>query len=137
MTSDGLRVIAVCYRDDYTKTAINENNMVFIGLIGIEDPPRKEAKQSVELCKRAGIRPIMITGDHAETALSVAKKIGIADDNSKVMTGDILEKISDNELALTINQYNIFARVTPSHKMKIVKALKANGEIVAMTGDGV
>mgnify|MGYP000695824903 CR=1 FL=1 len=133
MTSDGLRVIAVCYRDDYTKTAINENNMVFIGLIGIEDPPRKEAKQSVELCKRAGIRPIMITGDHAETALSVAKKIGIADDNSKVMTGDILEKISDNELALTINQYNIFARVTPSHKMKIVKALKANGEIVAMT----
>ena len=111
--------------------------MVFIGLIGIEDPPRKEAKQSVELCKRAGIRPIMITGDHAETALSVAKKIGIADDNSKVMTGDILEKISDNELALTINQYNIFARVTPSHKMKIVKALKANGEIVAMTGDGV
>ena len=79
----------------------------------------------------------MITGDHAETALSVAKKIGIADDNSKVMTGDILEKISDNELALTINQYNIFARVTPSHKMKIVKALKANGEIVAMTGDGV
>ena len=81
MTSDGLRVIAVCYRDDYTKTAIN--------------------------------------------------------DNSKVMTGDILEKISDNELALTINQYNIFARVTPSHKMKIVKALKANGEIVAMTGDGV
>ena len=137
MTSDGLRVIAVCYRDDYTKTAINENNMVFIGLIGIEDPPRKEAKQSVELCKRAGIRPVMITGDHAETALSVAKKIGIADDNSKVMTGDILEKISDNELALTINQYNIFARVTPSHKMKIVKALKANGEIVAMTGDGV
>ena len=137
MTSDGLRVIAVCYRDDYTKTAINENNMVFIGLIGIEDPPRKEAKQSVELCKRAGIRPIMITGDHAETALSVAKKIGIADDNSKVMTGDILEKISDNELALTINQYNVFARVTPSHKMKIVKALKANGEIVAMTGDGV
>ena len=137
MTSDGLRVIAVCYRDDYTKTAINENNMVFIGLIGIEAPPRKEAKQSVELCKRAGIRPIMITGDHAETALSVAKKIGIADDNSKVMTGDILEKISDNELALTINQYNIFARVTPSHKMKIVKALKANGEIVAMTGDGV
>ena len=136
MTSDGLRVIAVCYRDDYTKTAINENNMVFIGLIGIEDPPRKEAKQSVELCKRAGIRPIMITGDHAETALSVAKKIGIADDNSKVMTGNILEKISANELALTINQYNIFARVTPSHKMKIVKALKANGEIVAMTGDG-
>lgn len=137
MTSDGLRVIAVCYRDDYTKTVINENNMVFIGLIGIEDPPRKEAKQSVELCKRAGIRPIMITGDHAETALSVAKKIGIADDNSKVMTGDILEKISDNKLALTINQYNVFARVTPSHKMKIVKALKANGEIVAMTGDGV
>ncbi len=137
MTADGLRVIALCYRDDYTKEPINENNMVFMGLIGIEDPPRKEAKTSVEQCKKAGIRPVMITGDHAGTALSIAKRIGIADSNSEVMTGEELEKISDNELALKINRYSVFARVTPSHKMKIVKALKANGEIVAMTGDGV
>lgn len=137
MTADGLRVIAVCYRDDYVKNDINEENMIFIGLIGIEDPPRKEAQLSVEQCKKAGIRPVMITGDHAGTALSIAKRIGIADDKSEVMTGDTLEKISDTELARTIQNYSVFARVTPSHKMKIVKALKANGEIVAMTGDGV
>lgn len=137
MTADGLRVIALCYRDDYTKPPINESNMVFMGLIGIEDPPRKEAKLSVEQCKKAGIRPVMITGDHAGTALSIAKRIGIADSNSEVMTGEELEKTTDNELALKINRYSVFARVTPSHKMKIVKALKANGEIVAMTGDGV
>lgn len=137
MTADGLRVIALCYRDDYTKPPINESNMVFMGLIGIEDPPRKEAKLSVEQCKKAGIRPVMITGDHAGTALSIAKRIGIADSNSEVMTGEELEKITDNELALKINRYSVFARVTPSHKMKIVKALKSNGEIVAMTGDGV
>lgn len=137
MTSEGLRVIAVCYRDDYTKSPINENNMIFLGLVGIEDPPRNEAKASVEQCKKAGIRPVMITGDHAGTALSIAKRIGIAGDNSEVMTGEMLEKISDDELSHKINKYNVFARVTPSHKMKIVKALKANGEIVAMTGDGV
>lgn len=137
MTRQGLRVIALCYRDDYEKSPINENNMVFIGLVGIEDPPRKEALQSVEQCKQAGIRPVMITGDHAGTALSIAKRIGIADDNSEVMTGDELEQISDNELALKIHRYSVFARVTPGHKMKIIKAFKANGEIVAMTGDGV
>ncbi len=137
MTSGGLRVIAVCYRDDYLKSPINENNMTFLGLIGIEDPPRKEAAISVEKCKKAGIRPVMITGDHAGTALSIAKRIGIASDKSEVMTGEALEKISDAELEKTINRYSVFARVTPSHKMKIVKALKSNGEIVAMTGDGV
>ncbi len=137
MTNDGLRVIAVAYRDDYLKAPINEENMTFIGLIGIEDPPREEAAASVARCKKAGIRPIMITGDHAGTALSIAKRIGIADSESQVMTGDKLDKISDTDLADVINGYSVFARVTPSHKMKIIKALKANGEIVAMTGDGV
>lgn len=137
MTDNGLRVIAVCYRDDYTKSPINENNMIFAGLIGMEDPPRKEAHEAVRQCKRAGIRPIMITGDHAGTALSVAKRIGIADHSSQVMTGEQLEKISDDELAKDIYKFNVFARVTPSHKTKIVKAFKSNGEIVAMTGDGV
>lgn len=137
MTQQGLRVIAVCCRDDLEKTPVHENNMVFIGLIGIEDPPREEAKTSVEQCRKAGIRPVMITGDHAGTALSIAKRIGIADDNSSVMTGDELEKISDTALAMKIHNYSVFARVTPGHKMKIIKAFKANGEIVAMTGDGV
>jgi Ca2+-transporting ATPase len=137
MTSEGLRVIAVCCRDDYTKAPINEKNMTFIGLVGIEDPPRAEAAISVERCKKAGIRPIMITGDHAGTAFAIARRIGIAKDKSEIMTGDVLDKISDSELSKTINSYNVFARVTPSHKMKIIKALKANGETVAMTGDGV
>ncbi len=137
MTANGLRVIAVCFRDDYVKAPINEDNMTFAGLIGIEDPPRSEAKSSVEQCKKAGIRPVMITGDHAGTALSIAKRIGIADNDSQVMTGETLERISDSELAKKINSYSVFARVTPNHKMKIVKALKANGEVVAMTGDGV
>lgn len=137
MTSEGLRVIAVCYRDDYEKQKINEENMIFMGLIGIEDPPRSEAAKSVAQCKRAGIRPIMITGDHAGTALSIARRIGIAESDSEVMTGGELEQISDDELASKIHRYSVFARVTPSHKMKIVKAFKSNGEIVAMTGDGV
>ena len=137
MTAEGLRVIAVCYRDDYLKAPINEDNMIFIGLVGIEDPPRPEAADAVARCKKAGIRPVMITGDHAGTALSIARRIGIANGTGEIMTGETLEKISDNELARTINRYSVFARVTPSHKMKIVKALKANGEIVAMTGDGV
>ncbi len=137
MTSEGLRVIAVCFRNDYLKSDINENDMVFMGLVGIEDPPRNEAKKSVGQCKKAGIRPIMITGDHAGTAFAVAKRIGITDDASAVMTGEELDKLSDNELARTINRYSVFARVTPNHKLKIIKALKSNGEAVAMTGDGV
>ncbi len=137
MTSLGLRVIAVCFRDDYLKSDINEENMIFAGLVGIEDPPRPEAARSVEQCKKAGIRPVMITGDHAGTALVVARKIGIADASSQVMTGSELDGISDERLAEVINNYAVFARVTPSHKMKIIKALKSNGEVVAMTGDGV
>jgi Ca2+-transporting ATPase len=137
MTSEGLRVIAVCFRDDSAKGEINENNMVFMGLIGIEDPPRREALTAVEQCKKAGIRPVMITGDHAGTALSIARRIGIARLSSEVMTGEELDKITDDELMRSISKYSVFARVTPSHKMKIVKALKANGEVVAMTGDGV
>lgn len=137
MTSKGLRVIAICYRDDYMKNPINESNMTFLGLVGIEDPPREEAAFAVKQCKNAGIRPVMITGDHAGTALSIAKRLGIADDDAQVMTGEALEKISDTELASVIHKYSVFARVTPSHKVKIVKALKSNGEVVAMTGDGV
>lgn len=137
MTAEGLRVIAVCYRDDNVKAPINEKNMIFAGLIGIEDSPRDEAKISVERCKRAGIRPVMITGDHAGTALSIAKRVGIADSEKQVITGEKLDTLSDDELRERINDYSVFARVTPGHKMKIVKAFKSRGEIVAMTGDGV
>lgn len=93
MTAEGLRVIAVCYRDDYLKAPINEDNMIFIGLVGIEDPPRPEAADAVARCKKAGIRPVMITGDHAGTALSIARRIGIANGTGEVMTGETLEKM--------------------------------------------
>lgn len=138
MTDNALRVIAVAYRDDdRVPSEINCENLIFAGLIGIEDPPRPEAASAVSVCKTAGIRPVMITGDHAGTALSVAKRTGIADEHSKVMTGEMLDKISDASLAEHINEYSVFARVTPSHKVKIVKAFQKNGEVTAMTGDGV
>ena len=138
MTDDALRVIAVAYRDDNsTLKEINESKLIFAGLMGIEDPPRPEAIKAVEICKRAGIRPVMITGDHAGTAIAVAKKTGICGEHSKVMTGAELDKISDASLAEHIDEYSVFARVTPAHKVKIVKAFQKNGKITAMTGDGV
>ena len=137
MTEEGLRVIAVCFRDDAERGKINEKRMIFAGLVGIEDPPRKEVKRAVSVCRRARIRPIMITGDHAGTALSVAKRIGIANEGSAAITGTMLDALSDGELQEKIKTCSVFARVTPAHKVRIVKALKANGEVVAMTGDGV
>lgn len=138
MTENALRVIAVAYADfSHIPDKIQCENLTFSGLIGIEDPPRPEAAKAVSVCKAAGIRPVMITGDHAGTALSVAKRTGIADEHSKVMTGDMLDQISDAALAEHIGEYSVFARVTPAHKVKIVKAFQKNGEITAMTGDGV
>ena len=136
MTDDALRVIAVAYRDD-ERMEIKEEKLIFAGLIGIEDPPRKEAAEAVRICKAAGIKPVMITGDHAGTALSIAKRTEIADDGSNIMTGSELDEISDEELSQNIHKYSVFARVTPAHKVRIVKAFQANGHITAMTGDGV
>ncbi len=138
MTKNGLRVLAVAYRDDSPSLGeISEKNLIFTGLIGFEDPPRKEAASAVRLCKKAGIRPVMITGDHAGTAFSIARQTGITDDTRAVITGAELDRLSDSELAKNIGGYSVFARVSPSHKVRIVKAFKANGEITAMTGDGV
>ncbi len=135
MTSSALRVIAVAYKDNAT-TNMNMDNMVFIGLLGIEDPPRDEAKLSVDICKNASITPVMITGDNIGTAISIAKQTGILD-NEKVMSGNELDKLSDDDLKKCIKEYRVFARVTPSHKVRIVKAWQQNGAVVAMTGDGV
>lgn len=138
MTESGLRVIAVAYRDDTEKQAkISEKNMIFAGLIGLEDPPRPEAIRAVKLCKKSGIRPVMITGDHAGTAFSIAKQCKITDDIASVITGKELDKLSDSELARKIHSYSVFARVSPEHKVRIVKAFQSGGEITAMTGDGV
>lgn len=137
MANRALRVIAVAYRVASGKNDLREDSFIFAGLIGMTDPPRPEAAKAVSVCKKAGITPVMITGDHAATALAIAKQIGIADRNSTAITGKELDKLSDDELKKRVRTCRVFARVTPEHKVKIVKAYRANGETVAMTGDGV
>lgn len=141
MAGRALRVIGVAVREYDTmplvKEAVLEKNLVFLGLMGLMDPPRKEAREAVMTCSRAGIKPVMITGDHAVTARAIGKELGIYKSGDGLMTGDILEKIDDKQLAESIGQYSVFARVSPEHKVRIVKAFQKNGNIVAMTGDGV
>ena len=133
MADDALRVIAVAYKN-YDGS---DSELIFMGLIGMNDPPRPEAAKAVENCKKAGIIPVMITGDHIDTACAVAKKIGILDGKSKAMSGNDLDKLSDKELSDIILDCRVFARVSPEHKVRIVKAFRNKGETVAMTGDGV
>lgn len=138
MAGKALRVIACAYRDDSPGSKLREFDMVYVGMAGIADPPRPEATEAVKTCKSAGIRTIMITGDHADTALAIASMTGIvSNDNKRVITGAELEKIDDKELQKTVKECSVFARVTPEHKSRIVKALRACGEVTAMTGDGV
>lgn len=114
-----------------------ENNLIFIGMVGMIDPPREEAKKAVDKCKKAGIKTVMITGDHKITASAIAKKLGILENEEEVLTGIELEEMSDEELEKNIRNYSVYARVAPEHKVRIVNAWQKNGEIVAMTGDGV
>lgn len=141
MSSAALRVIAVAYKDT-EKIPENiedaEKNLIFCGLIGLIDPPRKKVKFAVESCKSAGIKPVMITGDHINTAKAIAKEIGIFEEGKDLaITGTGLNKIGEYEFERNISKYSVFARVSPEHKVKIVKAYQKRGEIVAMTGDGV
>lgn len=140
MTARGLRVLALAYRYlpefPVQDPKDIESNLIFVGLVGMEDPPREEVKKSVALAKMAGIRTIMITGDHVGTAISVAHALGLSQDNSAI-TGAELDNMTDKSLMKHVEHSNIFARVNPKHKLRIVKALKARGHIVAMTGDGV
>ncbi|MCH5213367.1 MAG: calcium-translocating P-type ATPase, PMCA-type [Oscillospiraceae bacterium] len=137
MTNKALRVIACAYRTGSANGKIKETDLTFAGLIGIADPPRPEAREAVETCRDAGIRTIMITGDHSHTALSVAESVSIASRNDTVLTGSELDNLSDAELGEAVKSCNVYARVTPSHKSRIVQALQENGEIAAMTGDGI
>lgn len=139
MAKKALRVIAVAKKTttEITDDKTTESNLVFCGLIGIEDPPRIEAKTAVEQCIKAGITPVMITGDQTETALAIARRIGIYKDGNKYITGRELSKIPQRELDKTINNYKVFTRVSPEEKVKIVKAFQSNGKLIAMTGDGV
>lgn len=137
MASQALRVLGFCYKQieevDQDKAEI-ESNMVFLGLQGMIDPPRSEAKEAIAECNSAGVDVKMITGDHRETAEAIAKELGI---KGKSLTGAELEEMDKEELTEKIDEIDVFARVNPEHKMKIVKALRSKGEIVAMTGDGV
>jgi Ca2+-transporting ATPase len=142
MTARALRVIAVAYKN-IPKTSANadaselENNLTFIGLIGMIDPPRDEVKDAVYLCKQAGIKPVMITGDHVLTAKAIARELGILYGQNEAITGEELSRMSNEQLSKNINRYSVFARVSPEHKVRIVKAFQSQGEVVAMTGDGV
>ncbi len=136
MAKDGLRVIAVATAENCPNAQKQQEiTHTFIGLIGLYDPPREAVPSAVEQCCKAGIRVVMITGDHAETARAIAKRVGISAD--AVITGGELESLSDTELAKRVAKTCVFARVIPSQKMRIVKALQQNGEVVAMTGDGI
>lgn len=142
MAKEALRVLACAYKEiDYKPTDEEmeniENELIFIGMVGMIDPPREEAKKAVEKCKTAGIKTVMITGDHKITATAIAKKLGILEKEEEAITGLDLEKMSDEELEKNIRKYSVYARVSPEHKVRIVKAWQKNGEIVAMTGDGV
>ena len=140
MADEALRVIAVGYKElDYFGKANFEleENLIFVGLIGMIDPPREGVKEAVETCQKAGIKTVMITGDHIATAKAIAKDLGILKTGEKAITGNELNKISDEELERNIASYSVFARVTPEHKVRIVKAWQKQGKVVAMTGDGV
>lgn len=133
MSQDALRVLAFAYKYG----DLSEENLVFLGIVGMIDPPRKEAIAAVQSFKNASIETVMITGDHKDTAFAIAKQLDIAQDVSQCISGEELDKLSVEQLKTDINKYRVFARVSPENKVSIVKALKSNGKIVAMTGDGV
>lgn len=141
MAREGLRVLGIAYRRIPRNLEILgeevESNLVFVGLEGMLDPPREEAVEANAKCRRAGIKTVMITGDHRLTALAIAREIGIYREGDLVLTGRELDEMSDEELEKIVDKVSVYARVSPEHKLKIVRALKARGHIVAMTGDGV
>ena len=142
MADKALRVLAAAKRDWSAKPENNtpeflEQELTFIGLTGMIDPVRPEVKAAIEECRSAGIRPVMITGDHKDTAVAIAKELGIITDASQAITGAELDSISDADLGEAVKKYSVYARVQPEHKVRIVTAWKANGAITAMTGDGV
>ena len=143
LSKDALRTLGFAYKKlnylpkDIKNLEKEENNLSFVGILGMIDPPRESVKKSVELCKNAGIRPIMITGDSIDTATAIAKNVGIIGNDNEAILGSELDKYNDKELKDIVKKYSVFARVNPSHKERIVFALQNSGKIVAMTGDGV
>lgn len=139
MSDNALRILGVAYKDVDNLIGPDEmeQDLTVIGLVGMIDPPRLEVKDSIATAKRAGITPVMITGDHKNTAVAIAKELGIASSMEQSITGAEIDELAEEELTKRINNYRVFARVSPEHKVKIVKAYQAQGNIVSMTGDGV
>lgn len=142
MSRDALRVLAVAYKEvdaipvNITSEEI-ESGLTLLGLVGMIDPPREEAKEAVKICRKAGIKPVMITGDHVITASAIAKQLGILEENDEAITGTMLQAMTEEELAKRVRHIAVYARVSPEDKIRIVKAWQNQGEIVSMTGDGV
>lgn len=142
MAGKALRVLAMAYKEvdavpqGMTSESV-ESQLVFVGLVGMIDPPREEVKEAVRICREAGIRPVMITGDHRDTAAAIAKELNIISSDAEVITGSELDKIGEKDFYEKVTKYSVYARVSPEHKVRIVKAWKDRGKIVAMTGDGV
>jgi Ca2+-transporting ATPase len=142
MANSALRVLAMAYKDlpeapQNVQIGDLENGLIFIGMLGMIDPARPEVIEAVARCNTAGIRPVMITGDHKSTAMAIAREIGIFREGDTAITGAELEKLSDEEFSNNVSKYAVYARVAPEHKVRIVKAWQSRGEVVAMTGDGV
>lgn len=139
-SEEGLRVLAFAYKvvsDEMELTLQDEDHLIFLGLVAMMDPPREESAAAVAECKRAGIRPIMITGDHKVTAAAIAKRIGILKEESEACEGSQIDRMSDEELKDFVEGISVYARVSPEHKIRIVRAWQEKGNIVSMTGDGV
>ena len=134
-SAKSLRLLAFAYKEDDTDNP--EINMIFIGLIGMMDPPRDNVSNAILICQKSGIKPIMITGDSVNTATAIAKEVGIIDADNKTIEGKYIEKMTDDELLEAVKQYQVYARITPNSKLRIVEALQSQGYVVAMTGDGV
>ncbi|MDD4333085.1 MAG: HAD-IC family P-type ATPase [Patescibacteria group bacterium] len=157
LTSQGLRVIGVAFKEakkkeladgEFKKIDWNssknhkdweliDNNLIFVGFISLKDPLREEAAETIKICREAGIRPVIITGDHQLTARAIGMEVGLKIKNDNIITGEELDKVNDDKLREAVKRVDIYARVSPHHKLRIVKALQANGEVVAMTGDGI
>jgi len=142
LAAQAMRVLAVAYRnldkeqDKYEADTI-EKDLIFLGLFAMIDPPREEVKQAIKECKSSGIKTVMITGDHKNTAVAIARELGFFSDDSLALSGEELDKLSDDELYKEVERVSVYARVSPEHKLRVVRALRRRGEIVAMTGDGV
>jgi len=142
MSSNALRVLAIAYRELAEMPAeitpkVLEKDLVFMGLVGMIDPPRPEAKEAVKTCRRAGIKPVMITGDHVVTASAIAKELGILEKGDRAITGAELDAMTDSELDQQVEKISVYARVSPENKIRIVKAWQRKGQVASMTGDGV